>query len=100
MSSWSFLPSAAQTVLLQRLQPLPLGEQGDQLSQSQQDDARGSTGKASANGIADVKSAGSRGEGGPGAVLLLASTVPRALSRRERLWAAAIAAKLSTIFAD
>ena len=76
-SSWSFLPSSTQTLLLQRLQPLP----GTADAPAKRADAGG-------NGSTGVQGAGMTW-------LMLASVTPRALSRRERLWAAAIAGKLS-----
>ena len=64
---WGFLPGEAQSLLLQRLQVLP-----------SRDNNVGSTGQAKES-----------------TVLLLWSDMPRALSQRERLWATAVAAKLS-----
>ena len=73
---WGFLPGEAQSLLLQRLQELP-SSGGD-------------------GGTADSDSMGlTKGR----TVLLLWSDMPRALSQRERLWATAVAAKLSSILA-
>jgi hypothetical protein len=77
-TSWAFLPSSAQSLLVQPL----LGVAPPSVN------SREAAGSVQSNG--DALAAG-RGKMG---LLLLWSDRPRALSQRERLWAAAMAAKL------
>ena len=101
-----FLPPAARCVLLQALRPLPtdgraglaegLGSAPPEALPPGLNGARpGSVAAASGDGV-------SSGEGlNPkpwhGGLLMLAADRPRALSARERLWAAAVAAKLAAL---
>lgn len=110
-SEAGFLPPGARCVLLQALRPLPA------------DGRAGALGRVSAEGLgsalpealppggdgalpgsaAAISGNGVSSGGGPnptpwhGGLLVLAADRPRALSARERLWAAAVAAKLAAL---
>ena len=75
-AAWAFLPQSAQSLLVQAL----LGVQQPR--------------STTVLGDSDPHAAGYEGNRG---VMLLWSDRPRALSQRERLWAAAVAAKLHDI---
>lgn len=110
-SEAGFLPPGARCVLLQALRPLPadgpagpLGRAHGEGLGSELPEALhprgagglpGGTTAASANGLSGA------GALNPtpwqGGLLVLAADRPRALSARERLWAAAIAAKLAAL---
>ncbi len=80
--SWSLLPENSASLLIQALRPLPADVQpGDRSS------VEGDSGSQTEDTSEQV----SRG------FILLWSDRPRALSQRERLWAAAVAAKLQSV---
>lgn len=81
--SWTMLPQSTKSLLLQGLRPLPDVEAAETLHIGRTLEKAGD--------MADIcrQSAG---------VLMLWSDRPRALSQRERLWAAALAAKLQSVF--
>lgn len=80
--SWSLLPQSSASLLIQALRPLAAAEEQG---------AESSFGRES-NGRAEDSQGGDR----QGFVLLW-SDRPRSLSQRERLWAAAVAAKLQSV---
>lgn len=117
-----FLPPDARCALLQALRPLELDACAAQAPGSgsalgfeatrQGPEASGSAGPpeevgqrallSNSNGVASGSVAGGRAgggsaAGGAGAALVLSAARPRALSARERLWAAAVAAKLAAL---
>ena len=93
----ALLPDSASSALIQPLQPLPEAKFGASAGQAPQD-----------NGLHDSSAADSRhtdrqegcssepfrADGAAAGVLIMWSDRPRALSQRERMWAAAVAAKL------
>ena len=97
-SGWPFLPPATQTLLLQRVQPLSGNQRAadglEGKGEVMQNGPRGESGGDKSLGPTGVMSDGKRTRDG---WLILASATPRALSRRERLWASAIAAKLHSV---
>ncbi len=97
-SDSGFLPPGTRCVLLQALRRLPpeAGAAGSEQAPLPLKDTGNSVGAEAGPGSGTRAVAD--GEGGvahAGGVLVLASTRPRALSERERLWAAAVAAKLA-----
>lgn len=80
--SWSLMPQSSASLLIQALSPLPADvEEGD----------RSSFGEDRKSWTEKFSEQGSRG------FMLLWSDRPRALSQRERLWAAALAGKLQSV---
>ncbi len=80
--SWSLLPQSSESLLIQALHPLAAAEeQGAESSSARERDGRAE------------KLLGGDRKG----FILLWSDRPRSLSQRERLWAAAIAAKLQCV---
>ncbi len=109
-----FLPPGARCVLLQALRPLPpdaavprsgLGISPSQPAPDPRADGREGSEEAQAGGMhADVGLGPASSSAQPlgmtrkeGGLLVLAAERPRALSARERLWAAAVAAKLAAL---
>lgn len=107
-----FLPPGARCVLLQALRPLPpdaavprsgLGVSPSQPALEPRADGREGTEEAEAARIhADAGLGLASSSAQPpgmarGELLVLAAERPRALSARERLWAAAVAAKLAAL---
>ena len=108
-----FLPPGARSVLLQTLRPLPAGGRAGRPGrnqffeglESEPPDAR----RHSEGDRALLSSAAAKNDEGASSgetfnpelwhrgLLVLAADRPRALSARERLWAAAIAAKLAAV---
>lgn len=81
--SWSLLPQSSASLLIQALHPLATAEQ--QVAESSSMTER--------NRMAEMRLPGGDRQG----FVLLWSDRPRSLSQRERLWAAAVAAKLQSV---
>ena len=84
---WPFLPRGTQCVLLQSLAPAAAGSASSEKGVY-------SESRTSLEGDAEKKQLSG---GGAGGLMVLWSNEPRALTRRQRLWAAAIAAKLGSM---
>lgn len=79
--SWSLLPQSSASLLIQALRPLASAEEQG---------AGSSSGRESNGRSESLQRGDSQG------FVLLWSDRPRSLSQRERLWAAAVAAKLQS----
>lgn len=89
-SSWTFLPAGIQSLLLQRIQPFAGAGTTSWSEATASQPMNDSPNKAVFLNGADT----TRARNVEAGWLILAAGRPRSLSRRERLWAAAIAAKL------
>lgn len=91
----ALLPNSACSALVQPLRPLSESRYTADASQEPMSGVSASSAstKSDNNGSVKVGNKDTQ-EGSPAGVLVLWSDRPRALSQRERIWAAAVAAKL------
>jgi hypothetical protein len=91
------LPDSASSVLIQPMQPLPEAKSGASPGQAPQDSGLQNSSAADsrhADRQEERSPEPSRADRAAAGVLIMWSDRPRALSQRERMWAAAVAAKL------
>lgn len=89
----ALLPDSACSALVQPLRPLSESRYTANASQEPTSVISASSTNSDSNGSAKVSNKDRTG-GPPAGILVLWSDRPRALSQRERIWAAAVAAKL------